>query len=72
VLIQSSPEQTELPFIGIAEIAVVVIVIVILMATARILFGGKKTVTVQQPSPMSSQKIMIKCPNCKTLNDENA
>lgn len=72
MLMQTSSQQTELPFIGIAEIAVIVIVILILMAAAKILFGGKKTVIVQQRSPMSSQKIMVRCPSCKSLNDEDA
>jgi hypothetical protein len=68
-----------MPFIGPWELAlilgpiVVVVIVLIIIGLARLLFGGKKeTVIVQQPTAAPSQKIMVRCPSCKSLNDEDA
>jgi uncharacterized paraquat-inducible protein A len=69
-----------MPFIGPWEIAliligliVLVVIALIIIGLARLIFGGKKeTVIVQQPTAVPTQKIMVRCSSCKTLNDEDA
>jgi len=68
-----------MPFIGPWELAlilgpiVVVVIALIIIGLARLLFGGKKEpVIVQQPTAAPSQKIMVRCSSCKSLNDEDA
>jgi len=67
-----------MPFIGPWELAlilgpiVVVVIVLIIIGLARLLFGGKKeTVIAQQSTAAPTQKIMIRCPSCKNLNDED-
>ena len=68
-----------MPFIGSWELAlilgpiVLVVIVLIIIGLARLLFGGKKeTVIAQQPTAAPSQKIMVRCSSCKSLNDEDA
>ena len=68
-----------MPFIGPWELAlilgpiVVVVIALIIIGLARLLFGGKKEpVIVQQLTAAPSQKIMVRCSSCKSLNDEDA
>jgi len=68
-----------MPFIGPWELAlilgpiVVVVILLILVGLAKLILGGKKETTiVQQPTAAPSQKIMVRCSSCKSLNDEDA